>query len=85
MTSNRFITKFITKPCHYDANNHDASRLRAIPAAITLPDGEQEPGVVVLVDYRVKLAMNHTQALALANGIADVLEANTSSPAQTAK
>ena len=68
--------QFITKPGYYATNHRDAANLRTIPATITRPTGEGEPGVVVMVGRRIKLAMNYSQAYNLANDIADALEAS---------
>lgn len=70
------MTPFITKPHHYAGNYQEASKLRALPAIITQAGGREEPGVVVLASYRVKLAMNERQALNLATAIADALDYN---------
>ena len=70
------INPFITKPHHYSANHEEASKLRVIPGRITQPGGKQDPGVVILSSWRIKLAMNERQALDLANAIADAIDLN---------
>ena len=70
------INPFITQARHYSANHEESSQLRAIPAKITQPGGKQDPGVVILSSWRIKLAMNERQALDLANAIADAIDLN---------
>lgn len=65
---------FTTQPRYYTANHKEASSLETFPATITRPTGDTEPGVVVLVGHRVKLALNTDQAYRLANSLADALE-----------
>ena len=67
---------FTTRPEFYTYNQRQASNLTATPATITRPSGEAEPGVVILMECRVLLAMNQEQAYNFANNIADALAAN---------
>lgn len=76
------INPFITQARHYSANHEEASKLRAIPAKITQPGGNQVPGVVILSSWRVKLAMTEAQALGLANAVADAIDFNHSTEGQ---
>lgn len=68
---------FTTGPQHYTRNLQDAANFNATPAIIGKPGGSQEPGVVLKNGRAIKAVMPLSEALRLANEIADAAAAHT--------
>lgn len=66
--------QFNAYPQHWHRNQDDATTLRTVPATSNTPDGDQHPGVALMVAQGVRLVLTTTQALKLANDIADTIE-----------
>lgn len=61
---------------HYNRNVRDAAGFIAAPARIRTPDGGQEPGLVIWGHRAIRAVLPATEALRLANQIADALAAH---------
>lgn len=69
-------SRFYAQRDRWDMNQKIAQSIRVVPATVAAPGGDQYPGVTVLCNRGVMLVLTEAQALALANDIADVLEAD---------
>lgn len=67
---------FTTAPQHYTRNLEDAANFNASPASIGKPGGSHEPGVVIKNGRFIKAVMPISEALRLANEIADATDAH---------
>lgn len=65
---------FNAQPQHWHRNQRDGATLRAIPATLNAPAGDQTPGVALMSFHGVRLVLTAAQALKLANDIADTIE-----------
>lgn len=67
---------FISQPNQHRFNMKQATTYQAQPALLTAYDGSQEPAVVLYSTSQVKGVLPITEALRLANEIADAVDAH---------
>jgi hypothetical protein len=67
---------FTSKPDYYWSNMADAQNAHARPALLTNTDGSAEPAVAIFNEKRLKFLLPTSEALRLANQIANTLETN---------
>ncbi|BCW59585.1 hypothetical protein [Arthrobacter sp. StoSoilB20] len=67
---------FTSQPDFFDRNTQDGKRMAVRPAKLTAPDGQQVPGVAIFNGKHLKFCITATDAIRLANDIADTLENN---------
>lgn len=67
---------FISKPAQHKRNIKEAARYRAAPAQLTVSEDEQIPGVIIRSGPFIKAVMPISDALRLANQIADAVDAH---------
>lgn len=65
---------FMSKTDRYDDDMRAADSLRACPVWLMNPNGEQEPGVGLFEGTRPRFMMPLTDALRVANQIADIIQ-----------
>lgn len=65
---------FISRPQHYDHNHSESRRVSAAPAQLTTPNGTTEPGVLIRSAQYIKFVLPASEALRIANQIADAVE-----------
>ena len=70
---------FISQPNRHSFNVSQAPTVNAKPALLTAPDGSKEPAVVLFSSYQVQGVMPVTEALRVANEIADAVDAHRTS------
>lgn len=67
---------FKSRPDHHQLNIRQAASYRAQPGLLLTPTGGQEPGVVLRSSGLIQGVLPATEALRLANEIADALAAH---------
>ena len=63
---------FIAGPERWEQNVSDGRTATAIPAKLTHPDGQHEPGIAINVGDRPRIVIPTADAIRLAHTIADV-------------
>lgn len=64
-----------TRPEFYETNIARAEAIEAVPGLLSSPDGSTEPAVILFNGRGFGYALNHTQALRIADAIATILQA----------
>lgn len=67
---------FISKRAQHTRNIKEAARYQAAPAQLTVSEGEQIPGVIIRSGPFIKAVTPISDALRLANQIADAVDAH---------
>lgn len=67
---------FISDAARYEFNIAEAAQYRATPAKLSAPTGEKLPAVMLKSGPHIKTLMPISEALRLANQIADAVEAH---------
>lgn len=65
---------FTSTPEKYAKNVRDSAKVKARPAYLTTPDGQQEHGVIIMSGSFIKAVMPLKDAIRLSNQIADAAD-----------